>query len=151
MAAAVMLAPVIDRHVAEWLRRPFAIGSDDCAFAVRAILQEAGATSIYQNRVGEFRTAEAVDAFIAGETNGRGLVALIAQIAREHGWPRCRPGLAVDGDLALLRDPKDGAPVLGIVRGQHVLTRIRGGVLALPKEWAVLAYRVAPEGVDRGA
>lgn len=141
-----MVAAVIDRHVAEWLRRPFTIGSDDCAFAVRAILQEAGATCVYQNRVGEFRTAAEIDDFLAEETGGHGLATLIGRIARDHGWPRQRPILAQDGDLALLRDPKSKAPVVGIVRGSHVLTRANSGFLAVPKHWAKVAYRVQYDG-----
>ncbi len=137
-----MVAAVIDRHVAQWLKRPFTIGSDDCAFAVRAILQETGATAIYQNRIGEFRTADEIEEFLAEETGGNGLATLIRNIARDHGWARIRPLEAVDGDIVLLRDPVTKAPVVGIARGRHVLTRIADGVLALPKEWASVAFRV---------
>lgn len=140
-----MVTALIDQHVARWLRAPFVVGRDDCAFAVRALLAEAGATTIYENRVGEFGTAEAIEQFIAEETGGRGLVALILQIARQHGWPRIHPGEAVDGDIVILRGP-DGAPVVGVARGRHVLTRANPGVVSLPLLCASVAFRV-PHGV----
>jgi hypothetical protein len=136
-----MVASLIDRHAGEWMRRPFITGEDDCAFAVRAILAEAGATQIYENRVGEFRTDDEIDAFIADETGGKGLVALICQIARRHGWRRVRPIEALDGDLVLIRG-SDGLPVVGIVRGPMALTRARPGMAAIPKHAASVAFRV---------
>lgn len=136
-----MVSAIIDRHVGEWIRRPFTIGSDDCAFAVRAILEEAGATTVYQNRVGEFRTAADIDEFIASETGGAGLASLIWRIARQHGWRRIRASEAGDGDIVVFRGP-DREPCLGIVRGPMVLTRANPGVLAFPKGRAVLAFKV---------
>lgn len=138
-----MVAALIDRHIAEWMAEPFRIGSDDCAFSVRAILQDGGATTIYQNRIGEFTTAAAVDEFIAAETGGGGLAALVWQIARRHGWRRIRPAGAQDGDIALFRGP-DREPVVGIVRGPMVMTRARPrGVVGFPKAQASVAFRVA--------
>lgn len=136
-----MVASLIDRHAGEWMRRPFITGADDCAFAVRAILAEGGATQIYENRIGEFRTDDEIDAFIADETGGRGLVALICQIARLHGWRRVRPVESIDGDLVLLRDPQR-LPIVGIVRGPMALTRARPGMAAIPKHAASVAFRV---------
>jgi len=137
-----VVSSIIDAHAGCWLRRPFRVGSDDCAFAVRAILQEAGASSAYQNRVGEFTTPDAVDEFIAGETGGGGLVALVLQLARQHGWVRVLPRDAVDGDLALFRGP-DRVPSIAIIRGPMMLTRANPGVVALPKTAASVAFRVA--------
>lgn len=137
-----MVAAVIDRHVAAWMARPFVIGADDCAFAVRALLEETGATRVYANRVGEFRDEAAIAGFIAGETGGGGLVALVRDVARRHGWPRRRPDRAADGDIALLRAP-DGLPVLGVVRGPMIVTRARPrGVVAVPRASAIVAFGV---------
>lgn len=138
-----MVAAVINRHVAGWMVRPFVTGADDCAFAVRAILEETGATRVYSNLVGEFRDAAAIAGFMAGETGGGGLVALVRGIARQHGWPRRRPEHAADGDIALLRAP-DGLPVLGIVCGPMIVTRARPrGVVAVPRASAVVAFGVS--------
>lgn len=137
-----MVTAIIDRHVNAWWQTKFVIGADDCAFAVRAILAETGATQIYANRVGEMKTADAIDQHIADETGGRGLVALMVRIAADHGWKRIHPGEAADGDLVILRDPTTKQPVIGIARGSRVLTRSDPGVVAMPLSWASVAYRV---------
>jgi len=137
-----MVASVIDRHIAEWMRRPFRFGSDDCAFAVRAILQEAGATSVYQNRIGEFTAPGSIAEFVARETAGGGLAALVLKVARDHGWRRIRTSEAVDGDLALFRGPRR-EPIVGIVRGPMIMTRAQPrGAVGLPKSMGSVAFRV---------
>jgi hypothetical protein len=148
LGAIVTAAAIIDRHVSDWASRPFRIGSDDCAFAVRAILQEFGSTSVYQNRVGEFTTRAAVDSFIESETGGKGLASLILQIARSHGWRRIRPEMARDGDLMLVRCKVTLDPVVAIARGPMALTRAKTGVVAIPKTSAVCAFSV---GASDGA
>lgn len=135
------VSAIIDRHAAAWLRRPFITGADDCGFAVRGILAEAGAFNGFQNRIGEFRSAAAIEDWLAEETGGGGLVALVAGIARERGWRRQRRQHLQDGDLALARDER-GNPLLGIIRGPRMLTRARFGLAALPLDRVIVGYRV---------
>lgn len=136
------ICAIIDRHAAEWLRRPFQIGVDDCAFALRALLEEAGACSVFANRIGEARTEAAIEQMLADETGGFGLARLIDRIASVHGWKRVDPLDAVDGDLGLTREKRGAPAFLGIARGPVFLTRTREGFAGLPKRVFKVAYRV---------
>lgn len=117
---------------------PFVWGAHDCCmFVVDWVALLTGIDPAPELR-GAYTTEKGAAKII--KKRGGDVVALADEVCARHGWPRVGPKLARRGDVVAHTTPT--GPCLGICLGAETVCAGAGGLVTLPTESGLAAWRI---------
>ena len=133
-----MIALLLDRHLREWRRRPFAWGSADCVrFAAGWVALVTGRDPVAET-AGRYDDSRAARRLMVQATGTADLVAATSVVL---GPPLSHPLMARVGDVVALTTP--AGPALGVCAGEMVAAPGPTGLGFRPLATILAAWRIA--------
>ena len=122
-------------------RRKFSWGRHDCALFICDVVEAMTGTDMAYGLRGRYSDELGAKA-IAGELGGAGLRALARFIASRFGLQEVLPRYARRGDAVLARAAIGGRLAFGVCVGAETLIAGPDGLVAIPLERSVKAWRI---------